>query len=161
MLDESIQRLGRWTSNLFKLYFTTTPKTLFNLNLSFQKSVSLAVPRAVVSALVISSKSVESMSEGKERNSTYISPYPSLTNHIQTLSLWALSFGQDRQQGQAKPSLDLRTPPAAGSLAVSLAREFFLDLQRDTPAALLDPRVTFLDAYLTLFCSYLNSSNLL
>ena len=45
MLDESIQRLGRWTSNAFKLYFTTTPETLFNPNLSFQKSMPLAVPR--------------------------------------------------------------------------------------------------------------------
>ncbi len=48
MLDESIQRLGRWTSNAFKLYFTTTPETLFNLNLSFQKGMPLAVPRATV-----------------------------------------------------------------------------------------------------------------
>ena len=48
MLDESIQKLGRWTSNAFKLYFTTTPETLFNLNLSFQKGMPLAVPRAVV-----------------------------------------------------------------------------------------------------------------
>lgn len=37
MLDESIQKLGRWSSNAFKLYFTTTPEALFNLNLSFQK----------------------------------------------------------------------------------------------------------------------------
>ncbi len=35
MLDESIQRLGHWTSNTFKIYFTTTPKTLFSMNLSF------------------------------------------------------------------------------------------------------------------------------
>ncbi len=48
MLDESIQRLGRWTSNAFKLYFTTTPETLFDLNLSFQKGMPLAVPRATV-----------------------------------------------------------------------------------------------------------------
>ena len=48
MLDESIQRLGRWTSNAFKLYFTTTPETLFNLNLSFQKGMPIAVPRATV-----------------------------------------------------------------------------------------------------------------
>lgn len=34
MLDESIQRLGRWTSNPFKLYFTITPKILFSLHLS-------------------------------------------------------------------------------------------------------------------------------
>ena len=48
MLDESIQRLGRWTSNAFKLYFTTTPKTLFNFNLSYQKGMPLAIPRATV-----------------------------------------------------------------------------------------------------------------
>ncbi len=46
--DESIQRLGRWTSNAFKLSFTTTPETLFNLNLSFQKGMPLAVSRAIV-----------------------------------------------------------------------------------------------------------------
>ena len=48
MLDKSIQRLGRWTSNAFKLYFTTTLETLFNLNLSFQKGIPLAVPRATM-----------------------------------------------------------------------------------------------------------------
>ncbi len=48
MLVESIKRLSRWTSNAFKLYFTTTSKTLFNLNLSFQKSIPLAVPRATL-----------------------------------------------------------------------------------------------------------------
>lgn len=47
MLDEMIQRLGRWTSNAFKLYFTTSPESLYNLNLSFQKGMPLAVPRAV------------------------------------------------------------------------------------------------------------------
>ncbi len=44
MLDESIQKLGRWTSNAFKLYFTTNPETLFNLNLSFHKGMPLAIP---------------------------------------------------------------------------------------------------------------------
>ncbi len=44
MLDKSIQRLGRWTFNAFKLYFTINPETLFNLNLSFQKSMPLEVP---------------------------------------------------------------------------------------------------------------------
>ncbi len=48
MLDKSIKRLGRWTSNAFKLYFITTPETLFNLNLSFQKGMPLAVPQATV-----------------------------------------------------------------------------------------------------------------
>ncbi len=53
MLNESILRLGRWTSNIFKLYFTTTLETLFNLNLSFQKGMSLAVPRATVKGLTV------------------------------------------------------------------------------------------------------------
>lgn len=48
MLDENIQRLGRWTSNAFRLYFKTSPATLFNLNLSLQKGIPLAVPRANV-----------------------------------------------------------------------------------------------------------------
>lgn len=48
ILDESIQRLSRWTSNAFKLYFTITSKTLFNLKLNFQKGMPLAVPRVVV-----------------------------------------------------------------------------------------------------------------
>ncbi len=87
MLDENIQRLGRWKSNAFKLYFTATLETLFNLNLSFQKSVPLAAPREVVSVPLISSKSVEEMKKQTGRNSIYISPYPSLTNHISTLSL--------------------------------------------------------------------------
>ena len=48
MLNKNIQRLGHWTSKTFKLYFTATPETLFNLNLSFQKGKPLAVPRATV-----------------------------------------------------------------------------------------------------------------
>ncbi len=44
ILNQSIQRLGRWISNDFKLYFTTNPESLFNLNLSFQKGMPLAVP---------------------------------------------------------------------------------------------------------------------
>ena len=48
MLDEMIQKLGRWTSNAFQLYFTTLPKSLYNLNLSFQKGMPLAVPRATI-----------------------------------------------------------------------------------------------------------------
>ncbi len=53
ILDESIQKLGRWTSNAFKLYFTTTPETLFNLNLSFQKGIPLAVPRATMQGPIV------------------------------------------------------------------------------------------------------------
>ena len=48
MLDESIQSLGRWTSNAFKLYFTTNSETLFNLNLSLQKGMPLAGSRETV-----------------------------------------------------------------------------------------------------------------
>ena len=48
MLDESIQRLGRWSSNAFQLYLQTSQASLFNLNLSSQKGIPLAVPRAVV-----------------------------------------------------------------------------------------------------------------
>ncbi len=48
ILDESIQRLGRWTSNAFKLYVITTPETLSNLNLSFQKRMPRPVPQAKV-----------------------------------------------------------------------------------------------------------------
>ena len=45
-------------------------------------------------------------------------------SHLGTL------FGQERQSGQAKPSLDLRAPPAAGCPAVPLPRERSpLDLQ--------------------------------
>ncbi len=46
ILDETIQRLGRWTSNAFKLYFTTTLETLFNFNLRFQKGRPLAALQA-------------------------------------------------------------------------------------------------------------------
>jgi hypothetical protein len=46
MLDENIQRLGRWTSSAFQLYFKTSSSALFHLNLHFQKGTSLAVPRA-------------------------------------------------------------------------------------------------------------------
>ncbi len=48
ILNESIQRLDRWTSNNFKLFFTTTPETHFNLHLSFQKGMPRAVSRATV-----------------------------------------------------------------------------------------------------------------
>ena len=46
MLKENIQQLGRWTSNVFQLYFQTSQASLFNLNLSFQKGRPVAVPRA-------------------------------------------------------------------------------------------------------------------
>ena len=47
MLDSQIQKLGRWTSNSFQLYFETSSETLFNLNLRFQTGRPLAIPRVV------------------------------------------------------------------------------------------------------------------
>lgn len=75
ILDENIQRLGRWTSNAFKLYFTTTPETLFNLNLSFQKGMLLAIPRASFPA------TTRSANGPKPTVVPYQSPYPPL-DHI-------------------------------------------------------------------------------
>lgn len=37
-------------SNAFQLYFTILPKTLFNLNLSFQEIIPLIIQKAVVQA---------------------------------------------------------------------------------------------------------------
>ncbi len=45
-LDESIQPLGKCTSNGFQLYFQTSPGTFYNLNLSFQKGIPMVVPLA-------------------------------------------------------------------------------------------------------------------
>ena len=45
MLDESIQRLGRWTSDAT---LPPTPRQCSTSNLSFQKGIPLAVPRATV-----------------------------------------------------------------------------------------------------------------
>lgn len=50
MLNKSIQRLGRWTSNVFKLYFTTLLEAFFNLNFSFQKNMLLAVLRVTTTS---------------------------------------------------------------------------------------------------------------
>ncbi len=47
MLDSQIQKLGRWTSNSFQLYFEKSSETLFNLNLRFQTGRPLAIPRVV------------------------------------------------------------------------------------------------------------------
>lgn len=46
MLEENIQKLGRWSSDAFQHYFKDSSATLFHLNLSFQKGVPLAIPRA-------------------------------------------------------------------------------------------------------------------
>lgn len=72
MLDEMIQRLDRWTSNAFRLSFTTSSESLYNLNLSFQKGVPLAVPIATPSA-----KKTGQQGQAETPN-TYRSPYPSL-----------------------------------------------------------------------------------
>lgn len=40
MLESDIQKLGRWTSNAFKLYFTTSHFQRFNLSLRFQKGIA-------------------------------------------------------------------------------------------------------------------------
>lgn len=49
MLNESIKKLSKYSSNIFKLYFTTTLKTLFNLNFSLQKNISVIAPKVIVS----------------------------------------------------------------------------------------------------------------
>lgn len=51
ILDESIQKLGSWSSNAFKLYLRTTTEAFFNLNLTFQKSIPLSVLRALISTI--------------------------------------------------------------------------------------------------------------
>jgi hypothetical protein len=47
MLDENIQRLRRWTSNAFQLYFKTSMKSRFHLNLNFQQNRLLVISRVV------------------------------------------------------------------------------------------------------------------
>lgn len=47
ILDKMIQKLGRWTFKVFRLYFTTSLKSLYNLNLSFQKGRLLVIPKAI------------------------------------------------------------------------------------------------------------------
>ncbi len=46
MLYEDIQKLGRWTSPAFLLYFTSSAQTLYNLNRNFQTGRPVALPRA-------------------------------------------------------------------------------------------------------------------
>lgn len=46
MLDENIQKLGRWSSESFRLYFTTSAQTLYNLNMNFQTGRPVALPQA-------------------------------------------------------------------------------------------------------------------
>ncbi len=119
MLDESIKRLGSWTSNAFKLYFTTTPYTLFNLNLIFRKGRPLAVPRATLQGPTVTAMrgpkpwrqvSLKSW-KGGVVVLTILLRQPSLknftTNHRQYL------FGHSllsRIVSQARP-LGLRAPP--------------------------------------------------
>ena len=46
MLDEDIQKLGRWSSESFRLYFTTSAQTLYNLNMNIQTGRPVALTRA-------------------------------------------------------------------------------------------------------------------
>ncbi len=46
MLDEDIQKLGRWTSASFRLYFVASTQTLYNLNMNFQTGRPVALPTA-------------------------------------------------------------------------------------------------------------------
>lgn len=46
MLDEDIQKLGRWSSESLRLYSTTSAQTLYNLYLNFQTGRSVALPQA-------------------------------------------------------------------------------------------------------------------
>ena len=46
MLDEDIQKLGRWTSASFRLYFVASAQTLYNLNMNFKTGRPVALPRA-------------------------------------------------------------------------------------------------------------------
>ena len=76
---------------------------------------------------------------------------PPILNH-KHLPFWALLFGQECQPCQAKPSLDLRAPPAAGCPAVPLPRERSPGPPGGcTSTALSDPRVTCQGACLTYF----------
>lgn len=93
MLDENIQRLGRWTSNVFRLYFKTSPATLFNLNLSFQKSIPLAVLRVKVE-----STSGKSAIDPLRPHGDSLHLFQSTTH---TSLGTSPSFGQTGQQSQA------------------------------------------------------------
>ncbi len=95
MLDEMIERLGRWTSNAFRLYFTTSPESLYNLNFRFQKSMSLAVPRAVVPP----SMEVSRAWWGRSQNTKLLHSAATPTAPT-TSSLWAFLWGER----PAKPS---------------------------------------------------------
>lgn len=94
MLDESIQWLGRWTSNAFQLYFQTLPATFYNLNLHFQKGVPLAVPRAKVEPT--SKKSASSPHMHNNSDGLHLSQ-----SNTHTSLGTSLSFGQTDQPSQA------------------------------------------------------------
>ena len=72
MLDKSIQRLGTWTSNAIRFYFTTLLKALFNFNLSFQKGMPLAVAKATTP----STKPYQLPKAQEEDTRTSQLPYP-------------------------------------------------------------------------------------
>lgn len=46
MLDKDIQKLSRWTSASFRLYFVASAQTLFNLNMNFRTDRPVALPTA-------------------------------------------------------------------------------------------------------------------
>lgn len=47
MLDEDIQKLGRWSSDSFRLYFTTSAQTLYNLDMNFQTGRPVVLSRGI------------------------------------------------------------------------------------------------------------------
>lgn len=100
MLDENVQRLGRWTSNAFQFYFKTSPATLFNLNPSFQKGIPLAVPRARVKP---TSKKLATDPPRPHGDGLHFSQS---TTHIHT-HLWALLLPVGRRASKARH----RSPP--------------------------------------------------
>lgn len=46
MLEEDIQKLGRWSGESFRLYYVTSAQMLYNLNMNFQTGRPVALPRA-------------------------------------------------------------------------------------------------------------------
>ncbi len=81
MLNERIQKLSRWISNVFRLYFTTKPETLFNFNFNFQKGMLLAVPKALVQKLRPTVISQLWARRQKRRGDTYNPSFNSIKPH--------------------------------------------------------------------------------
>lgn len=108
MLDESIQRLGHWTSNSFQLYFKASSAPLFHLNLSFQKGTPLAVPSFIHHSTATKGQ-YQLPNQGSEK--PYQSPYPpqpistaNPTTSPFTTSIIGHSYGQSFQPDQAPPT---------------------------------------------------------